>query len=90
MKDLSADIIASVISLIHAGKSHRAIKYQTGVSLGSISQICAGKHATLHNFRFIFRTSRSSRTLRFPYTEVLSSLGFRPDLDMLLLPIKYL
>jgi hypothetical protein len=41
MKDLSADIIASVISLIHAGKSHRAIKHQTGVSLGSISQICS-------------------------------------------------
>jgi hypothetical protein len=51
---------------------------------------CAGKHATLHNFRFIFRTSHSLRTLRFPYTEVLSSLGFRPDLDMLLLPVKYL
>jgi hypothetical protein len=51
---------------------------------------CAGKHATLHNFRFIFRTSRSSRTLRFPYTEDLSFLGFRPVSDMLLLPVKYL
>jgi hypothetical protein len=51
---------------------------------------CAGKHATLHNFRFIFWTLRSSRMLRFPYTEVLSFLGFRPVLDMLLLPIKYL
>jgi hypothetical protein len=31
---------------------------------------CAGKHATLHNFRFIFWTLRLLCTLRFPYTEV--------------------
>jgi hypothetical protein len=52
--------------------------------------MCAGKHATLHNFCFIFWTLRSLRTLRFPYMEVLSFLGFRPVLDMLLLPLKYL
>jgi transposase len=39
MHKLSADIIASVITLIRSRKSYREIRRQTGVSLGSISQI---------------------------------------------------
>jgi transposase len=39
MHKLSEDTIASVVSLINARKSHREIHCQTGVSLGSISQI---------------------------------------------------
>jgi hypothetical protein len=51
---------------------------------------CAGKHATLHNFCFIFQTLRLLRTLRFPYMEVLSFLGFRPVSDMVPSPLMYL
>jgi transposase len=45
MHQLSVDQIASIVTLINSGKSHRAIKAQTGVSLGSISQICS-KHCS--------------------------------------------
>jgi hypothetical protein len=60
------------------------------VVIASGRTFCAGKHATLHNFRFIFRTSRLPRTLRFPYTEVPSFLGSRPVLDMVPSPLMYL
>jgi hypothetical protein len=77
---LAHTVLEEEIGTVSAGKDNKAYWLPN----------CAGKHATLHNFRFIFRTLRSSRMLRFPYTEVLSFLGFRPVLDMLLLPVKYL